>query len=75
MFFVLTRHKTTENQASLEQFLRVIWEAGFQAIVLTLAQIKLFSIPIVKIKKKERGPALQVSAEGLPAYSVLELNI
>ena len=32
-----------ENHASLGQFLRVIREAVFQAIVLSLAQIKLFS--------------------------------
>ena len=34
--------KWAENHASLRQFLRIIWEAGFQATVLTLAQIKLF---------------------------------
>ena len=32
------------NRASLEQFLRVIWEAGFRAIVLSLAEIKLLSV-------------------------------
>ena len=36
-----------ENHAFLEQFLRVIWEAGFQAIVLSLAEIKVFSILII----------------------------
>ena len=36
-----------ENHASLEQFLRVIWEAVFWAMVLSVAQIKLFSVPII----------------------------
>ena len=47
MFNVLCSDKIlncAENHASPEQFLRVIWEAGFWAIVLTLAPIKLFSI-------------------------------
>ena len=39
--------KWAENHTSLRQFLRIIWEAGFQATVLTLAQIKLFSIPFI----------------------------
>ena len=39
--------KCAENHASLRRFLRIIWEAGFQATVLTLAQIKLFSIPFI----------------------------
>ena len=46
MFFVLIRYNTAENHASLEQFPRVIWESVSLAIVLSLAQIKLFSIPI-----------------------------
>ena len=46
LFFVLIRWKTnyTENHVSQEQFLR---EAVFWAIVLSLAQIKLFAIPII----------------------------
>ena len=36
-----------ENHASPEQFLRVIWEIGCQAIVVSLAQTKLFSILII----------------------------
>jgi len=31
IFFVLKRYKATENPASLEQFLGVIWEVGFRA--------------------------------------------
>ena len=41
MFFALTRHKTAENHVSSEQLLRVI------RVVLSLAQIKHFSIPII----------------------------
>lgn len=35
------------NHASLEQLLRVIWETGFWAVVLSLAQIKSFSVPVM----------------------------
>ena len=44
------RLNCAENHASPEPFLRVTWEAVIQAIVLSLAQIKLFSIPIVDFK-------------------------
>lgn len=43
VFFVLTVHETVLKT----MLLRVIWEAGFWAIVLSLPQIKLFSIPII----------------------------
>ena len=36
-----------ENHASPEQFVRIIWEAGFWAVVLSLAQMKHFSMPLV----------------------------
>lgn len=44
--FFLKRYKTVENQASQGQFLRVIWEADFHAVVLD-SQIKLFSTPLI----------------------------
>lgn len=47
MFFVLARPKTAGNHASLEQLLKVIWETGFWAVVLSLAQIKPFSVPMM----------------------------
>ena len=34
-----------KNNGSTEQFLRVIWKAVFWAIVLSLTEINLFSIP------------------------------
>ena len=43
MFFVLMSYKTAESPAPLEQFLRVIWKAVFQATVFSSVQIKLFS--------------------------------
>ena len=43
MLFVLTTHETVLKT----MLLRVIWEAGFWAGVLSLPQIKLFSIPII----------------------------
>lgn len=43
MFLVLTKHKTVFLWCRSS----VVWEAVFQAIVLSLAQIKLFSVPII----------------------------
>ena len=46
LFHVHCSDKTqncAENHASWEQFLRVIWKVVFQAVVLSLAQIKFFS--------------------------------
>ena len=47
MFFDLTRQKTAENNASPEQFLRVAWKGVSWAVILSLGQIKLFSIPVI----------------------------
>ena len=47
MFFDLTRQKTAENNASPEQFLRVDWKGVSWAVILSLGQIKLFSIPVI----------------------------
>lgn len=46
MLFVLRHKIVLKNHPSPEQSLRVIWEALFWTIVLSLVQIKLFSIPI-----------------------------
>ena len=46
----LTRHKTAlKSHTSPEHFLRVIWEAVFWVIVLSLASIKPYSIPIIDV--------------------------
>ena len=47
MFFALTRYDIAENHASLEQFLKLFWEALSHTIVLNLGQIKLFYSPII----------------------------
>jgi len=47
-FWVLTIQSCAENHVSPKHYLRVIWDSAvFQALVLSLVHIELFSIPII----------------------------
>ena len=51
MFFVLKWHKTADSHASSQKFLRVVRVIVSLAILLSLSQIKPFSIPVAAAAK------------------------
>lgn len=76
MLFVLRHKIVLKNHPSPEQSLRVIWEALFWTIVLSLVQIKLFSIPITDCLLSTVGAKDQWYFQGnLPGFSKINSDL